>query len=78
MPHRADEALSMDVIQRVEVLQKALLRVLPQAVIRTFINRATGESVGFLEAYLAGQPLPTPAGTTPLPPGSTVAPPAST
>lgn len=78
MPHRADEALSADVIHRVELLQTALRRVLPQTAIRAFVERATGESVGFLEAYLAGQPLPTPAGTTPLPPGPTGTHPAST
>jgi hypothetical protein len=36
----------------------------PAAAVRAFEDRAVGESVACVEAYLGGRPLPTPAGTT--------------
>jgi hypothetical protein len=64
-PHRANKEPPRETMERVARLQEVLRQAVPPAVIRDFIQRATGESVRFIRAYQAGDPLPTPQGTTP-------------
>jgi hypothetical protein len=45
-------------------LEAELRRVIPPSAVRSFAERSIDESVGFVGAYLAGRPLPTPEGTT--------------
>jgi hypothetical protein len=64
-PHLADRQPAVEAMQRIAVLEQEVGHAVPGTAIRDFIDGAVGESVRFLEAYLADQPLPTPQGTTP-------------
>jgi hypothetical protein len=64
-PHLADKEPPADARRRIAALEQEVRLALPETAISDFVAGATGESLRFLEAYLADRPLPTPSGTTP-------------
>jgi hypothetical protein len=55
------EGVADDFLERYPALAAEVRRAVPAAAVRAFEDRAVGESVAVVEAYLDGRPLPTPA-----------------
>lgn len=65
--HGRREGVSDDFLERYPTLAAEVHHAVPPAAIRAFEDRAVGEGVAVVEAYLEGRRFPPPAGTTGAP-----------